>query len=386
MSRSAAHHALLALMLTFSWGCGGEDVEESPVDASTSEGAEAQPEGSRATPDDAGGVDSDAAAVDDASPPMDTTPEQEVAFDDVDTQGEVTLPEPDISEPSEPQEPGPESVDCANLPAGPFELIKLEGPLASEDLAFDREGHLIGSNDNAIFKSLYGGQPQVFVPNMNFRAGLRYLPSGQLIVCNNHTGELVRVDPDGTQHVLLSGLSYPNGVTVDLKGWVYFSEHDNNQVRRVHPYTGEYTILTNEVQSPNGLTFSPDYATLYIGGFNGSGVVYAMSISPEGVPGKLVAWAEDVGTGWLDGMATDACGNIYIADYGATVIYRISPDGQQKDKIISGAGFSNAYLPNMQWGSGVGGWDPLTLYLPDGWNKGVFEVSIGVPSAPVPYP
>ena len=46
-----------------------------------------------------------------------------------------------------------------------------------------------------------------------------------------------------------------------------------------------------------------------------------------------------IGTGWLDGMATDACGNIYIADYGATIIYRISPDGQTKDKVISGAGF-----------------------------------------------
>ena len=144
--------------------------------------------------------------------------------------------------------------------------------------------------------------------------------------------------------------------------------------------------MTNEVSSPNGLTFSPDYSTLYIGGFNGSGTVYAMSISPEGVPGKLVEWATDVGTGWLDGMATDACGNVYIADYGATVIYRISPDGKDKKKIISGAGISNAYLPNMQWGSGVGGWDPLSLYLPDGWNKGVFEVQIGVPTAPIPYP
>ncbi|MGB0590458.1 MAG: SMP-30/gluconolactonase/LRE family protein [Myxococcota bacterium] len=294
--------------------------------------------------------------------------------------------EPDVSDPVEPVEPGPESIDCAAIPEGPFELVKLVGPMASEDLAFDREGHLIGSNDNAIFKSLYNGQPQVFVPNINFRAGLRYLPSGQLIVCNNHTGELVRIDPEGTQHVVLTGLSYPNGIIVDLNGWVYFSEHDNGQVRRVNPYTGDYTVLTNEVSSPNGLTFSPDYSTLYIGGFNGSGIVYAMSISPEGVPGKLVEWATDVGTGWLDGMATDACGNVYIADYGATVIYRISPDGKDKKKIISGAGISNAYLPNMQWGSGIGGWDPLSLYLPDGWNKGVFEVQIGVPTAPIPYP
>jgi hypothetical protein len=328
----------------------------------------------------------------DAGPPRttdtqdDVSPQGDVAEAADDTEATVDIeiePEPDIVEPTE---PGPPAIDCAAIPEGPFELVKLDGPMASEDLAFDREGHLIGSNDNAIFKSLYNSQPQVFVPNISFRAGLRYLPSGQLIVCNNHTGELIRIDPEGTQHVVLSGLSYPNGIIIDLNGWIYFSEHDNNQVRRVHPYTGEYTVLTDEVSSPNGLTFSPDYSTLYIGGFNGSGVVYAMSISPDGTPGKLVPWATDVGTGWLDGMATDACGNVYIADYGATVIYRISPDGQDVDKVISGAGISNAYLPNMQWGSGVGGWDPLSLYLPDGWNKGVFEVQIGVPSAPVPYP
>ena len=354
-----------------------------------------------------GGADTPPAGVDAAGPTDAAThadtmgPEDTTSPLDVDAPIEdAPAPNPDVAEedaplppqpdvvvpPDTPAPPGPPTVDCSAIPQGPFELVKLDGPLASEDLAFDRDGHLVGSNDNAIFKTLYDGQPQVFVPNISFRAGLRYLPSGQLIVCNNHTGQLIRVDEEGTQHVVLSGLSYPNGVTVDLQGWVYFTEHDNQQVRRVHPYTGEYTILTNEVSSPNGLTFSPDYTTLYIGGFNGQGTVYAMSISPDGVPGKLVPWATDVGTGWLDGMATDACGNIYIADYGATVIYRISPDGQTKEKVISGAGFSNAYLPNMQWGSGVGGWNPMHLYLPDGWNKGVFEVQLGVPSAPVPYP
>ena len=103
---------------------------------------------------------------------------EEVEASDASEATDIMPPQPDISEPVEPVEPGPESIDCANIPQGPFELVKLNGPMASEDLAFDREGHLIGSNDNAIFKSVYGGQPQVFVPNINFRAGLRYLPSG----------------------------------------------------------------------------------------------------------------------------------------------------------------------------------------------------------------
>lgn len=292
---------------------------------------------------------------------------------------EVTFP--DIMLPDAP----PLVYDCNALPQGPFKLTKMDGPIASEDLAFDAYGNLVGSNDNAIFKSPYNGGPQVWVPSLNFRAGMRMLPNGHLIVCDNNKGELVRVDEEGVKHTLVTGLSYPNGITVDLKGFIYFTEHDGNIVWRVHPFTGEKTVLTDAISSPNGVAFSPDYRTLYIGGFNGNPTVYSMSISATGIPGKLVPFAT-VGSGWHDGMATDACGNVYLADYSTTTIWRISPDGEDAKVIIDASGLQNAYLPNMQWGSGLGGWNPMALYLPDGWNKGVFEVVIGVPAKEVAHP
>jgi len=306
----------------------------------------------------------------------------DVVEDTFDVSTEDTASPSDVAGPQTPWH----TVDCDNLPKGPFDLVKLEGPMASEDLAFDMAGNVIGSNDQAIFKSPYGGVPELFVPNFNFRAGLRFLPNGHLVVCSDQTGELIRIDEEGVQHVIISGLSYPNGITVDLNGWVYFTEQSANQVRRVHPFTGESTILTTKVSAPNGLSFSPDYTTLYIGGFSGVGTIYAMSISEDGVPGKLVPWATDVGTGMLDGMGVDVCGNVYVCDYGATVVYRISPDGKDKEIVINGGSISGTYLPNMQWGSGIGGWDPYSLYLPDGWKKGVFEVELGVPGKPTAYP
>jgi len=258
--------------------------------------------------------------------------------------------------------------------------------MASEDLAFDTEGHVVGSNDKAIFKSKYKQGPQLLVADTKFRAGMRYLPNGHLAICQNNKGQLVRIDPDGNKFPFMQGLSYPNGITVDMKGWVYFTEHDANKVWRVNPLTGDHSLITDKIGNPNGLTFSPDYKTLYIGGFNGNKTVWSMSISSDGVPGKLVAWAKGVGTGWHDGMATDICGNVYLADYYQTAIYRISPDGKEFVKIIDGSSIDGAYLPNLQWGSGIGGWSATKIYLPDGWNKGVFEVDIGVPGAPVPYP
>lgn len=285
-----------------------------------------------------------------------------------------------------PEVPPLDPYDCENLPQGPFQLTKLNGPLASEDLAFDMAGNLVAGNDTAIFKSPKGGPPQLFVPNMHFRAGLRYLPSGHLIVADNNKGELVRIDPDGVRHPVMTGLAYPNGLEVDLAGWVYFSEHSADVVWRVNPFDGTATVVTDRISTPNGLSFSPDYRTLYIDAFDGDPTIWAVSIAPDGTPGRVVAWATGVGEGYHDGMAVDACGNVYVADYGETVIYRVSADGQTVEPVIDGVGFEGAYLPNMQWGSGFGGYDRQSLYLPDGWNKGVFEVQIGVPSKPAAYP
>jgi hypothetical protein len=276
---------------------------------------------------------------------------------------------------------------CKNIPKGPFPLVKLQGPIASEDLAFDSEGHVVGSNDKAIFKSEYGKSPQVWVPSINFRAGLRYLPTGDLMVNNDTKGQLQRIEPDGTINVVLSNLAYPNGMTVDMEGYVYVTEHDANRVLRVEPYSKTFEVLSQgTIKNPNGIAFNAKYDKLFVAGFSGVGTIYVFNRAPDGTFSGPSNFATNVGTGWLDGIGIDICGNLYIADYYATKIYRFPPDGSSFETVMSGAGGSNIYLPNMQWGSGLGGWRRDRLYLPDGWNKGVFEVDIGVNTGPVPYP
>ena len=279
------------------------------------------------------------------------------------------------------------TVDCANLPTGPFKLNKLSGPMASEDLAFDADGNVVGSNDKAIFKSKYGSSPQVFVPNINFRAGLRYLPSGDLMVNKDTTGQLIRITPDGTQNVVLSNLAYPNGMAIDQEGFAWVTEHDANRVLKVDPYANKSTVISQgTIKNPNGICFNADYSKVFVAGFSGVGTIYMFPILPDGSVGKVVEWAKNVGTGWLDGIGIDVCGNLYIADYYATKIYRFLPDGSSYKTVVDGSGGGNIYLPNMQWGSGIGGWALDKLYLPDGWNKGVFEVNVSVPGPPAVYP
>lgn len=275
------------------------------------------------------------------------------------------------------------TIDCDNIPPGPFTLSLVQGPIASEDLAFDSVGNLVGSDDSSIFKTALNGTPQVFVPSLSFRAGMRYASNGELMINNNSNGSLVRVDAAGIQYPVLSGLSYPNGMEADQNAYVYVTEHDAQRVRRIHSKTGEFTIISNQqISNPNGISFNETYDALYIAGFSGLGTIYKLPIDQDGNPGTLETFATNVGTGWLDGIGVDACGNVYICDYGASDLYRISPDGQTKTVIVS----SGVYMPNLQWGSGVGGFDATKLYIPDGWNHDVYEIDLGVPAKPRAFP
>jgi sugar lactone lactonase YvrE len=180
---------------------------------------------------------------------------------------------------------------------------------------------------------------------------------------------------------------------VDPLGFVYVTEHNAGQFRRVDPYTGEFTVLASGMSSANGITFNIDYDLLYIDTFDGGdNVIYIMEIDIEtGEHGDLMAWVTNVGSGWHDGLGVDICGNVYVCDYQCygewddTCIYRISPDGVVESQPIVHPP-AHIYMPNLDWGSGIGGWDRETIFIPHGWDHTVYEVYLGIPSKPPVYP
>jgi sugar lactone lactonase YvrE len=167
---------------------------------------------------------------------------------------------------------------CETAPALPLEYETLKGFTRAEDFAFNTEGQLVAvdMNGNLTAYDIEGGKT-VLVPGVGAEvAGTRFLPDGDLIVANVGRGSLVRITPEGAQTTILSGISYPNGVEVDPDGMVYVAEHDRGRVRRVDPDTGAYTILATDLVNPNGLRFSPDWNTLFVGSFGG-GTVHALT-------------------------------------------------------------------------------------------------------------
>ena len=326
-------------------------------------------------PPDPGPGDDDSGADDDSTGDDDDVTGDDDSADDDSADDDATDDDDDTTE----------VLDCESIPPGPFDFTVIWGPRATEDMAFDDQGFVIGADSGTLFKSPYQGQPQQWVPGAGgFISGLRALPSGDIVYSDVNTGTLYKVTPDGVRTALLSGMNYANGLEVDLDGFVYVAEQSGGRIRRVDSTTGEFTILAEGMNNPNGITFSPDFSTLYIGSF-GAGTIHALEVSPDGTPGALTLFADDVGNGSLDGMAVDACGNVYVCEYIAAKVWRFPPDGQAGQPVIF-LGSETNWIPNMQWGSGIGGWEVESLYVLDISANKMYEVPLGVPSKQYAYP
>ncbi|MBN1347351.1 MAG: hypothetical protein JXQ73_31970, partial [Phycisphaerae bacterium] len=147
-------------------------------------------------------------------------------------------------------------------------LTTLYGPRATEDLGFDNEGYLLGAQDGNIFRTAYGGTPEIVVAGAGggghrLITGIMMLPDGDIIYCDDQSGSMYRADvTTGAREVVLSGLSYPNGLEMDLSGLVYLAETHANRIRRINVDTGASTIIVSGVPGPDGVSFNPDYDTL----------------------------------------------------------------------------------------------------------------------------
>jgi sugar lactone lactonase YvrE len=290
---------------------------------------------------------------------------------------EASAPGPDAAPADTPGAPV-----CGNLPAPvPYKIRR--GPKAAEDFVFDRDGMLISINRGNVWKTPFEGPPKLFAPaKLRGASGTRLLPNGDLVVAVSdlefETGSIARVTPDGASSTLASGFSYPNGIEIGLDGFIYVADQAERQVVRVDGTTGKSQVLVKGMglEGPNGVSFSPDYRTLYIGDFE-SGQIFALEVKPDGAAGPMRVFASNIGRRALDGLAVDECGNVYVDEFESRRIYRISPTGGTP-VVVANLSRESMWIPNMQWGSGVGGWNPRILYVIDREEDRVYELDVGV--------
>lgn len=277
--------------------------------------------------------------------------------------------------------------DCNALAPLPVTVTALAGFSGSEDFAFDAEGNLVSNAEGNITRQTKAGVSTLLSPNVGETAGMRYLSTGELVVAQVDTGNILRITASGVSSTLLAGFSYPNGLEVDKDDFVYVAEHDAGRVRRVNSATGEFTIIAEGLTRPNGLSFSPDYKTLYVNSFGG-GTVHTITVDDQGkwsaplLLGSVPEGGFGFEHGGLDGMAVDACGNAYVTEYVKGIVWRFTPEGERE--IV--ANLPSFWIPNLHWGTGVGGWDPKVLYVMDREEGRVFELAVNIEEKELVYP
>jgi gluconolactonase len=256
--------------------------------------------------------------------------------------------------------------------AGGFEFT--EGPV------WTRDGALLFSspNTNAIYR-WSAGVVSLFRPKSGYTGvdigryhqpgsnGLTFSPAGLLTLCQHGNRRVIRVNPHGDTTVLADRydgkpLNSPNDLVYRSDGTLFFtdppfglpdpaeSELGFGGVYRVRD--GEVELVTDELEGPNGIAFSPDESRLYVGNWADDRKI-VMRYDPETGEGSVHCdLTDEPGEDAIDGIKVDRDGNLYVCGPGG--IWVVSPDGVKLGVLR---------LPeaphNLAWGDD----DARTLYI-----------------------
>jgi D-xylonolactonase len=156
---------------------------------------------------------------------------------------------------------------------------------------------------------------------------------------------------------------------VDAQGCLWFGSMDAGETQptgslyRIDRY-GNLTSADSGYIITNGPAISPDGKTLYHTDTLEK-TVFAFDILPDGTLGGKRRFVTIMGSGYPDGMAVDADGNVWIALFGGWRIERYSPEG----KRIGNIGFPCSNITKLAFG----GDDLRTAYVTTAW-KGLSDV------------
>jgi sugar lactone lactonase YvrE len=261
-------------------------------------------------------------------------------------------------------------ADAGALGAFPLEAVKamkpemyvaanahLEGPSWRQgEIFFAADGAGWGLMRVDANRKLYRYHPKL-AP-----VGSYLLADNSLLVCD-HTLILVQVFEDGKVAQLATdfqgqAIEYCNDVTVDGAGNIYVSGRHTGIIYRISP-AGEVVKVASGLTLPNGVEVDPDSKYLY---FGVSGSIMRVALADAG---GTFAKPERIGAaGNADGMAFDAWGNLWIADYSGKRLVILDHEGKPVTTVAPGGGPINLVF---------GGADNDTVFVLDDF-KGLVKM------------
>jgi len=230
--------------------------------------------------------------------------------------------------------------------------------------------------------------------------------AGNVYVADNYNHRIRKVSPTGVVTTLAGSTqgyadgtgaaaqcNNPSGVAVDVAGNVYVADWGNNRIRKVSP-AGVVTTLAGSTQ---GYADGTGAAAKFDGpvgvAVDAAGNVYAADssnrrickVSPAGVvttlAGSTKGYADGTGAAAKfddpAGVAVDASGNVYVADWGNNRIRKVSPVGVVTTLAGSTRGYSDGTGASAKFSNptGVAVDEAGNVYVADWGNNRIRKVS-----------
>jgi sugar lactone lactonase YvrE len=186
---------------------------------------------------------------------------------------------------------------------------------------------------------------------------------GNLYVADSDNGRILLETPSGetyTQSALVTDLFQPFGVAVDATGNLYIAGRGMNQVLKETPSDGGYlqSVITSNVVAPYKVIVdavgnvyvadSYDHRILKETWNSGSGVYVETTLLNDGQP---------------MGLALDASGNLYVADYGFDAVAKVQSSPPDFGSIAVGAQPTLVTLTFVFNGAGIIGNPPSVVTM-----------------------
>jgi gluconolactonase len=213
----------------------------------------------------------------------------------------------------------------------------IEGP------ATDANGNIYLVNfgeTGTIGKVTPDGKSSLFVklPEGSIGNGIRLNAQGHLLVADYTQHNVLRIDPQSLEISVYAhddSMNQPNDLAIMRNGILFASDpnwkESTGQVWRINR-DGSTQLLASNMGTTNGVEVSPDEKRLYVNQ-SVQRNVWVYDLSDEGEIGNKREFFRFPDFG-MDGMRCDTAGNLYITRYGKGTVAILSPTGELLEEVV----------------------------------------------------
>lgn len=205
--------------------------------------------------------------------------------------------------------------------------------------------------------------------------GLAFDAKGRLLIAEHGDRRVSVLTENGGKETVADRFegkrfNSPNDIAVHSSGAIYFTDPiyglpkgEEDPAREIDfcgvfriGTDGAVSLVTKELERPNGIAFSPDEKTLYVANSHRPrAIILAVSIGEDGMAtgSKVLFDTKGLeGKGSPDGLKVDEAGNLWATGPGGLLV--ISPQGKLLGRILTGKATANVAF---------GGKDGKTVFL-----------------------